>query len=191
MKFFCKCIAVLVISLIFGIGTAILGLKWGAESASVNNGAWYINPLVGSQSADMYTRAIVAITGLFALDKSEAVYYTALTDDEGDDLSTDCVYRLEGKDIDARWWSFTIYGDDQFLVPNKENRYSYNLENLIRETDNRYKVYLSRQRKNGNWLPVGDRGNFSITLRMYNPTKSVYENPSKIELPKITKEECK
>lgn len=191
MKFTLKCIAVLAISLIFGIGTAVLGLKWGAESASIKNGAWYTNPSVGSQTAGMYTRAMVAITGLFALDKSEAVYYTALTDDEDEYLSTDCIYSIEGKDLDARWWSLTIYGDDHFLVPNKENRYSYNLVNLAREPGNSYKIYLSSQRKTGNWIPIGDSGNFSITLRIYNPAKSVYENPSKIELPKITKEECK
>lgn len=191
MKFLPKGVAVLAISFILGVGSAGLGVKWSVDRASLKNGPWYTNLAIGSQGAGMYTRAVIAIAGLFALNKSEAIYYNAKSDDQGKVFSTACDYRMEGKDMNARWWSFTIYGDDHFLVPNKENRYSYNLKNLAREPDRSYKVYLSSQRKAGNWLPIGDTGSFTITLRLYNPDKGVYEDPAHIELPSIIKEGCR
>lgn len=191
MKFIGKCLLVLVIALVLGVGSAVVGIKKMVERSAVKNGPWRALTTAGSRDADMYNRAAVAIGGLFALDKSETVYYTAFEDGAGQPLRSDCEYTLSGRDIDARWWSFTVYGSDHFLIPNEHNRYAYNAANLAREADGSFKVKLGGTAADGNWIPTGKSGNFSITLRAYNPSETVYNNLAGALVPTITKEGCK
>jgi len=191
MKLLLKTLAVLVIALALGVGSAYLGIRWVGLGAAVRNGAWGTSLATGSSEAGIYTRAAVAVGGLFALSKKETLYYTAFVDDRGEKLSASCDYVLEGREIDARWWSFTVYGEDHFLVPNREQRYSYNMLSLQRRPDRSYQVHLSSRQHTGNWLPTGTSGEFSVTLRLYNPARSVHEHPDTVALPSITKVACR
>ena len=188
MKFFLKCLLVLVIALVLGAGSAVVGIKKMIDRSAVSNGPWRALTSAGSHDADMYTRAAVAVGGLFALDKSETIYYTAFHDGAGQLLRSDRVYIMSGSDIDARWWSFTVYGSDHFLIPNDHNRYAYNTANLAREADGSFNVKLGGAATEGNWIPTGESGNFSITLRVYNPSETVYGNLAGVELPTIREE---
>ena len=190
MKSLFRFLLAFVIALILGIGSALFGLRWVTEKRSIQNGAWRTNLAVGSSEADMYTRAAISVVGLFALKKSEAVYYIAETDDDGEPFLGTCDYRIEGRDLEAGWWSITLYGSDHFLVPNDQKRYSFNGKNVERGPDGTYTIAVSESPKKGNWLPNGGQ-DFSLTLRLYNPEKAVYENPGRVQLPRITKESCR
>jgi len=191
MKTVLKCVAVLIIALILGVGSALIIIRSPSPKATMKNGAWTVNTAIGSKQAGMYPRAIVARIGLFALNKSEAIYYSASTDDEGQLLRAGCDYRIEGNDLGARWWSITVYGADQFLIPNEKNRYAYNGKTVKREKDGNYKIYLSATPKEKNWLPAGNEEQLYVLLRLYNPDISVVEDPGNIKLPRIIKEGCK
>ncbi|MGB5950432.1 MAG: DUF1214 domain-containing protein [Parvibaculum sp.] len=182
---------VLVLGLVLGIGSAFYTLKNGALSGNVAVGPWGTGTSFGSAEADMYTRARVALFGLFALDKKETMYYTALHDSDGGELSGSCTYRVEGKDLAARWWSITAYGPDSFLIPNEANIYSYAMTTVKREADGSYIIRVSPEKQEGNWLPVKAGEKFDLTARFYNPEASVYANPAAAELPRIVKESCK
>jgi hypothetical protein len=186
-----KLLLSILVALILGIGTAFIGIRVITRGSAVKNGAWLTNLAVGSKEAGMYTRAAVALTGLFALNKEETIYYRADSDDSGQPLHSGCNYRIEGWDIDTRWWSITVYGGDNFLIPSDINRYAYNGMNVMRKADGSYIIRLSSTPKDGNWLPTGKQGNFSLSLRLYNPAPVVYENPGTIRLPHIIREECK
>ena len=191
MKQTLRYLLVVLIALVLGIGSAFLSINIVPRKSSIKNGAWTTNPLTGSKEADMYLRAAVSLIGLFALNKTETIYYTAFADDGGNPLQTDCDYIIEGVDMDARWWSITAYGADHFLIPNDENRYSYNMKNTERDKNGRYKIHLSATPKKDNWLPLGDGGNFSLSLRVYSPASTVYENMGTIQLPRIIRGVCK
>ena len=191
MKFVLKCLAVLVIVLILGIFSAIKMVNSPPEGAWIKNGPWRINLAIGSKQAGMYARAFVARFGLFALQKSEAIYYGAQTDNEGQPLRSSCDYRIEGTDLDARWWSITAYGSDQYLIPNQQNRWSFNGKNVKREADGSYVITLSSKPKGKNWLPSGNFDQVYLSIRLYNPAQATYENPGAITLPRIVKEECR
>jgi len=178
--------AILVAS-VLGIGLAWLAI--GANLPSIHNGAWHYDPLVGSVAADPYLRARVAKVGFLALKNSEALYFFAGTDDQGDPLRCEHTYLIEGRDFDCRWWSITAYDEDDFLIPNDQERYSYNMTNLERNADGGYTIVLSRSPKPGNWIPTGAGENFSLMLRIYNPTSVVRDNISTMALPRITREE--
>ena len=184
-------LGVVLVALAIGVGSAVWVIKSFSATEAIKAGAWTTNPLIGSVQADMYLRAYVARTGLFALSKTEALYYNAFTDEDGDPLRADCDYIIEGGDLPARWWSITAYDKDHFLVPNVLNRYSYNAKNVGRNEQGRYKIHLSPTPKAQNWLPAPRQGNMSLTLRAYNPAPALAENMGSAELPRITKAGCK
>jgi hypothetical protein len=191
MRLWLKVLLTVVVALVVGGGSSCLGIRGAGYGAAVRNGAWGTSLAAGSRDAGMYTRAAVAIGGLFALSRKETLYYTAFVDDAGEPLRASCDYLLAGKELDARWWSLTVYGEDHFLVPNRWHRYSYNLANLARAGDRSYRVHLSSTPKEGNWLPTGERGTVSVTLRLYNPRPSVFEHPATTPLPSIRKVACR
>jgi hypothetical protein len=178
------------VALVIGVGSAVWVIKSFSATEAIKAGAWTTNPLIGSVQADMYLRAYVARTGLFALSKTEALYYNAFTDEDGEPLRAECDYIIEGGDLPARWWSITAYDKDHFLVPNVLNRYSYNAKNVGRNEQGRYKIHLSPTPKVQNWLPAPRQGSMSLTLRAYNPAPALAENMGSAELPRIMKVRC-
>jgi hypothetical protein len=178
--------AAVVVAVALGLGSA-----WWAINRpfpSIQNGAWQHDSLTGSAAANPYLRARVARFALLALNSSEALYFFATTDDRGDPLQCNTTYRVEGKDLDARWWSITVYGADDFLIPNEQNRYSYNMSNLARNPDGSYRVCCSCSPKPGNWLPTGKGETFILALRLFNPGAAVRDRLATIDLPRIVRE---
>ena len=192
MKLVLKLMLSLVISTILGVGSAIWAISYFPDrTTQVARGAWHTSLAFGSSEADWYTRARVARTGLFALNKSETLYFIADSDDSGQPLHSGCDYRLEGRDLNTRWWSLTAYGDDHFLIPNEEYRYSINGHNVVRDAGDRYKIILSSAPRTSNWLPAGDQDQIYLALRLYNPAPEIYKDIGRIQLPTIVREACK
>jgi hypothetical protein len=154
----------------------------------VADGPWHTSLDAGSPDAGMYLRASVALHGLFALNRSETIYYTATTDSEGVALSAKCTYRIRGTDPKARWWSITAYADDDYLIPNAAHRYSVSKNSVARDPDGSFGIMLSRENGGENWIPVA--GAFSVSLRLYNPDPSVAADPAHAVLPTIEREVC-
>jgi hypothetical protein len=182
---------VVVLGIALGLGSAAVALRQEGMGGGVAVGPWKMDLAAGSTSADMYTRARVALYGLLALDRKETLYYTAATDGAGAVLSGDCTYVLEGRDLAARWWSVTAYGPDSYLMPNDAGIYSFSKTTVKHEADGRYVVRISAEKQDGNWLPVKPGERFDMTARFYNPDASVYAAPGDAALPSITKESCK
>jgi hypothetical protein len=185
-----KVVAIVVIGIVLGAGSAVAGFLIAIYGGGVNNGAWSTNLGIGSETANPYLRAAVAIGGLLALNPAETMYYSADKDSDGNNLDANCSYRIEGKAPDARWWSVTVYGADGYLIPDV-GRYSYSLTELTPDSNGVYTIYISKARQPGAWLSLGNESTFHLSLRLYNPGQSVRSNPGKAELPRITREECK
>jgi len=179
-----------------GGGYAMYSLKSKVnnKSFSIKNGCWKVNQTMDLK--DKHQRALISIKALFALRESEVVYFLASEDSDGQPLSSDHSYIMEGPAPDARYWSYTMYGQDFFLIPNDQNIYGFNMDNIqyIDESDNpempsnllgNHQVLLSNQEQEGNWLPTGTENQLHITLRMYNPSPAVYNNLATVPLPTI------
>lgn len=182
-----KVLLCILIGIAIGIASAFPAVNYVHDLFTITNGPWQSNMLAGSEKADIYTRAAVARYALFALNKSEAVYFIARTDSNKKPLRLECNYRIAGKDLPARWWSITVYGSDLFLIPNRYDRYSVTSANL----KGNWTVYLSKEGEGKNWIPLNGEGQFYLLLRLYNPQKVVYESPESINLPEIILEGCK
>lgn len=168
------------------IGFGLVRYETGARSLPVSNGPWQTNPAIGSNTANPFTRAGVARTGLLALPHKEAIYYNAFTDDKGRKLRAQAVYKIKGNDLPGRWWSITAYGADDFLISSKTNAYSIKSSQVHRKSDSGFVVYLSQRPKGENWLAAGsDNQKISLTLRIYNPPAGLFQRLGKVDLPTI------
>jgi hypothetical protein len=190
LKIILVVLSILVLGVGLGVGSAALGLYSVYRVGSISNGAWTTSLATGSEKADPYNRALVAVGGLLALNPSEVMYYSADKDSNGNPLNADCTYKVEGKAPDARWWSVTVYGADGYLIPDTE-RYSYSLTDLTPDSNGVYTIYLSKSRHSGAWLSLGNEKTFNLSLRLYNPWQSVRSNAGTVELLRVIKEDCK
>lgn len=184
-----KILAVLVVGTALGLAATWITVWRGAVSGAVADGPWRTNLAAGSPQSDPYTRAFVAVHGLLALGRGETIYYTAEYDDAGDRLDGKCLYVVAGRNPDARWWSITAYGPDDYLIPNPANRYSMSDSTVLRKKDGSFEIDVGGTEGGANWIPAGTAG-FSLTLRLYNPGPVAAIDPEHTPLPSIRKVSC-
>ncbi|MEM7701247.1 MAG: DUF1214 domain-containing protein [Pseudomonadota bacterium] len=197
------------------LGATIVGVALGVSSALYMAGLWPgAKPLdfgdidvdgwrsdfaIGSDSAGPYTRARVARHGLLALAKSEAVYFTKTTDDNGKLLSEDCTYRLVVGEMPARWWSVTLYDGESYLPDNTDEALSVNKEqNIVGVIGDiivgqNLSATIARTRpEKGYWISSRNAGNFDLTLRLYMPDQALLDDPENtLDPPTIERLSCK
>ena len=132
-------------------------------------------------------RAFIGRIGLFALQDSEAIYFIANQDNEGKPLNADSQYLIEGQALDAAYWSITLYGEDHFLIPNEEKRFSYNQVNVQYKDSlkGRYQIQLGGNKTMVNHLPMRGEQQVNLLLRLYQPSSELYTNREGIVLPSI------
>ncbi|MEM7690500.1 MAG: DUF1214 domain-containing protein [Pseudomonadota bacterium] len=187
-----------------GIGSALYmaGLWPGMKPldfGDIEVEGWRSDFAIGSDSADPYTRARVARHGLLALAKSEAVYFTKTTDDEGERLSEDCTYRLIVGKMPARWWSVTLYDGESYLPDNTDEALSVNKEqNIVAVIGDKIigqnlSATIARTRpEKGSWISSRNAGNFDLTLRLYMPDQALLDDPQNtLAPPTIERLSCK
>jgi hypothetical protein len=171
----------------------------GLSAMSVQNGNWVTNVSTGSADAGIMLKATIAVGGLLASTRENSMYYR-LNSVAGEPLRLNCRYRIEGDDYDADWWSITAYGWDNYLIPNRLKRYSFNNENTLRREDGSWVIHVGAKEQPENWLPVGPSGapswrklsdyDFDLLLRLYTPGRAYLEEPQSAALPTVTLEGC-
>lgn len=181
----------LVGALALGVGSAVwLVTRAANEAGWTRNGVWETGREIGTAAADPYSRARVALFGLWALPASEVVYYIARTDATGEPLSVRCRYDIEGVDLPARWWSLTVYRDLHY-IDTPARRYSRHGADLVRESDGRFHIRLDADGGGVNGLPLGRvPGAITLNLRLYQPTREWLSARQTVALPVIRRTGC-
>ncbi|MBO6795639.1 DUF1214 domain-containing protein [Maricaulis sp.] len=184
-------------SLLAGLGGLVLGaaaavfLVFGpADFGGVSVGPWRTNIHVGSPDAPDIVRAVVARRGLLALNRSETIYFSADADSEGRPLEQACDYRILFTDRpDARWWSLTLYAEDDFLPVGGPGAYSISADAIGAE-ETGFVVSVSERPAIGHWMSPENAGAFNLTLRLYNPGEAIVEDPATAVLPVVERLAC-
>ncbi len=184
-------------SLLAGAGGVVLGaagavfLVFGpADFGGVSVGPWRTNIHVGSPDAPDMVRAVVARRGLLALNRSETIYFSADADSEGRPLEAGCDYRVLFTDRpDARWWSLTLYAEDDFLPVGGPGAYSISADDIGPE-ETGFVVSVSQRPAIGHWLSPENAGDFNLTLRLYNPADAIVDDPSRAVMPVVERLAC-
>lgn len=188
MKLAFQALASLLLALLLAYGSAYWALH--QRAAGIQNGEWETDIEHGSAQAGLYQRAQTALYRLWGLNATEAVYFLAKTDSEGQLLQPQCHYRIDGSDLDARWWSLTVYGNFH-LIANEDGRYSYSQTTVRREPDGHWIIHLAGERQPGNWLPAGKQASeLVLNLRAFNPSAALMADLATAPLPKIQRVSC-
>ena len=175
-------------AVLIGVGSAWFWLT-RVGIAGVDAGAWRVNLLAGSDDADAYTRARIAISAVLALDRSETLYYSADRDDTGQPLRAECDYLIEGTPPPARWWSITAYAADNFLFPTPLRRYSVGSESAVVDARGRFVAALGptprADASEATRIPTSGQGRMRLTLRLYGPAAAIQRDPGSLAAPLI------
>jgi hypothetical protein len=190
-----RMLAALAAALTMGLGlgawSAFAYINGDVGALKLRNGQWTTDPAIGSMDAGAYTRAAIAQRGLLALAKEETVYFFTDRDSQGRRFTPNCYYRFKGNALPARWWSYTLYAEDDFLPGNGESAFSVSASTVSWKVDGTYYIDVGTVRQSAsNWLSSRDAGAFSLTVRMYNPDQSVIEDPSTVSLPSVERLNC-
>jgi hypothetical protein len=182
--------ACILAGLVLGAASAWGALEFGRSNFGEQYGQWAHSRAAGSTAAGPYTRAIIAREGLLALSAREALYFTLTQDDRGAPLDESCVYELRGRPLAARWWSVTLYADDNFLAQNSDHAGSIDASFVRAGPDGYWRARLAPVRGDAPyWLSSrAARRNFSLTLRVYNPGRDF--RASAETLPELTRLSC-
>ena len=183
-----------IVGIVTGSGSALAlsGLfpGFGAMSdGTVDIEGWKADFSTGSDAADAYTRARIARHGLLALARSEAVYFTRNTDDQGERLREQCRYRLSGGTIPAQWWSVTLYDAQSRLPMNDDGALSIDAS---RAGEQAWSATIAPQAPDeGLWLSSQGGGKFDLTLRLYVPEERLFAEPAAALVPpRIERLDC-
>lgn len=180
----------IVAGLAVGAGSAAWSMKRGGLSG-IGAAGWYGNSVTGSVDADPWTRARVALTGLLALNKSQAIYFTTNVDVAGARLREDCRYRVAGGALPARWWSVTVYADDDYLPRNDDDALSFDATEVKPDAAGQWAAHVSpKPVGEGAWASSRKAGDYSLTLRLYQPSKAAQDNFASIPMPTVTRIDC-
>jgi hypothetical protein len=138
----------------------------------------------GSYGTNYPVRAAVAIVGLGANLRADAVYLNASVDGNGESLDGGKKYRLTfaaGNTPPVQgFWSVTLYDDKGYLVVNPLGRYAIRSgEDLVYEPDGSLVIYLQPDDPGpvhqANWLPTPRGQLFELSLRAYWPKEELLE----------------
>jgi hypothetical protein len=151
-----------------------------ASAGDVVSGWSYPGATIGDYGSDDDLRAQIAIGGLAALPRIEAMYLSARADKDGAALDGSKAYtvHLPYKMPIGAFWSLTMYeatpDGNLFYVPNELDRFALGDRSpqLRNNRDGSFDIFVQASKPGGervvNWLPA-PKGRFVLIFRAYLP----------------------
>ena len=142
---------------------------------------WMFTTKTGIYGTQYLDRALITAIGLGANRPQDAVYPTGEKDADGngfDGASKKYVVHIDKGQMPPvnGFWSFTMYDDKYFFVPNPINRYTLSSRNkFVSNPDGSVDLYLQAdspgKAKETNWLPT-PKAKFIPMMRLYWPKET-------------------
>lgn len=162
-----------------------LGQPLGDWSVSLEN--------IGTYGTSYKRRAVCAMAGLGANLPEDAVYPFAFVDAEGNALTGSENYVLHFANGQlppaGAFWSITLYGADNYQVPNAIDRFAIGDRDPLRfNADGSLDLYVQADSpgkdREANWLPSPKGERFDLTMRIYLPKNELFDGawvPPRVE----------
>jgi hypothetical protein len=161
----------------------------GKRYGETVNGWNYPARNLGNFGDDYLYRALVALSGLAALETAEATYLGCTTDESGQPLDGRNRYVLRfapGQLPPAKaFWSLSMYEQmpdgRAFFTDNQLGRYAIGdrTKGLKTGADGALEIYMQHERpaaeKEPNWLPAPASGPIRLVLRAYEPQEALLD----------------
>jgi hypothetical protein len=180
----------LLLALGLGLSSAYWAMSGDPPFGSLRLGPWQAWPKLGAPEADPYMRAIIARRGDVPLATGEGLGFTARTDSEGRPLDSACTYTIGAVAPMARLWTLTLYDGDARLPVTELGRRSFTSAEVLRDSQDRFTIALSRHLQPGNWLQLPASGPFTVVLRLYDPPGAAGANLEETDFPLIQRLGC-
>lgn len=180
----------LLLALGLGLGSTYRVLNGDPPFGSLRLGPWEAWPKLGSPEADPYMRAIIARRGDVPLATGEGLGFLAHTDSEGRPLDSACSYSIGAVAPVARLWTLTLYDGTGRLPATTLGRRNFTSAEVLRDTQDRFAIALSRSLQPGNWLQLPASGPFTVALRLYDPPGAAGANLEETDFPLIQRLGC-
>jgi hypothetical protein len=157
-------VIVVAIVLIGGLGSSWYMVEAGSRLTTAKRGPWLTWTSAARSDADPYTRAHFANAGTLPVSAEVQRTHVARTDDAGERLHSSCDYSIEGLNLQADWWSLTVFDDRGKLIANPADRYAFTRDTIAASGATPPLIVLSRDARAGNWLPTGRAGALALVL---------------------------
>lgn len=128
------------------------------------SGPWAHWTSLGKPDADPYARAFMLRRGMLPVAASSEAMFMADTDSAGGWLNAACEYRIVVPGFSGAWWTIAAYSNKGALVANAAERYAFNADTAMQESDGRATITLARDARPGNWLPIGGGTQIKVVL---------------------------
>lgn len=182
------------LSLLLGLGSAYYMIDDGFALVVSRGGPWQTWINAGSLTADPYTRAHIARSGLLPITSASGLTYFATSDSKGRTLSSDCDYEIVARPFSAVWWTIAVFDEDGKLIPNKAARHAFSSQSLAILPDGTQRIILAPEARSGHWLPSGTGHSLTLVLRIIRPLAvdggQVSSNVDADSLPRIRRVSC-
>jgi hypothetical protein len=163
--------------------TQLLELSHRHVVGHVVNG-WEFTPRdVGRYGTNYLLRAAIAMIGLGANLREDAIYSRAILDEGGQVLTGAKRYTITfpygGLPPVSAFWSISLYNEERTFVENPLHRYAIgDRDGLTMNSDGSLTIYVQKespgQAREGNWLPTA-ADSFNLIMRLYWPSASILE----------------
>lgn len=189
MRFVFYLLMMSAVALAVGFGLSYYALTDGRIFGVAQVGPWHAWPDVGSSTPNPYTRGHLARTAAFELGQAEGLQFTATTDSDGQALTRDCSYRIDGRTPLATFWTLVALDETGINVAAPDVPPAIRSSGVSRTNEGDLHINVGTSLMPGNWLELTGRGPFQLVLRFYDT--AVFSGFSSDEsMPTITRVDC-
>lgn len=160
---------VLVLGLGLGGGLTWISVQQNQGFGALIVGEWVAWPQAGSNEADPYTDARIAVDGQVPLGAAEGVLFVATKDKDGEPLKLECDYRLKGALPNARYWTIEAKPREEAF----QDQAGFGNTAPLNSTDmvwhnGEVEIVVGKSLRGGHWVPVKGKGPMQLGIRLYD-----------------------
>lgn len=189
MRFVIYLLMMIAVALGVGFGLSYYALTDGRLFGVAQVGPWRAWTDVGSNAPNPYTRSHLARTAAFQLGQSEGLQFVATTDSDGQPLTRDCTYRIDGRTPLATFWTLVAVDETGINVAAEGTPTSLRSSSIVRANDTAIRIYVGTRLMPWNWLELAGEGPYQLVLSLYDT--AVFSGFSNDEsMPAIIRGDC-
>ncbi|WP_316359502.1 DUF1214 domain-containing protein [Devosia sp.] len=189
MRFVFYLLMMIAVALGVGFGLSYYALTDGRLFGVAQVGPWHAWPDVGAHTPNPYTRGHLARTAAFELGQSEGLEFIAAIDSDGEPLTRDCAYRIEGKTPLATFWTLVAVDEDGINVAAPDVAPAMRSSGIARADDGSIIINVGTSLLPQNWLELTGEGPFKLVLTLYD-TAAFSGFSSDASMPSIIRGDC-
>lgn len=189
MRFVFYLLMMIAVALGVGFGLSYYALTDGRLFGVAQVGPWAAWPDVGSNAPNPYTRGHLARTAAFELGQAEGLQFTATADSDGQPLTRDCTYRIDGKTPLATFWTLVALDDAGVNIAASDISPAIRSSAIARADDGSIVINVGTRLMPLNWLELTGEGAFRLVLTLYD-TAAFSGFSSDASMPAVIRGEC-